>query len=85
MSARREVRVGDRVTIGKRRRRFTVVAIFRPVDHWIGAADERLPLAPPTVALVLEHHARHAYRRAPLPGEAGAKPRRVPLAKLARV
>ena len=78
MSARREVSVGDRVTVGKRRRRFVVVAIVRPPEWWTGSPRA----APPSVAVIVERSARHAYA-APKSKRRG-QGRRVPLAKLVR-
>lgn len=77
----RELRVGDRVTIGKGRTRYTVVVIVRGVAHYLpgfgaiaDALHERAAVA------VLVRNARSYWR-----GKARGRGRRVPLAKLSRV
>lgn len=83
MSARREVRVGDRVRIGKGRRRFTVVAIYRPVSWWLGEAlDVDALRSGLEVATIVESGGRHAY--ASPKSKRRGKGRRVELARLVR-
>lgn len=82
MSACREVRVGDRVRIGKGRRRFTVVAIYRPVTWWLSDREAAEPVAPGTRATIVESGGRHAYA-SPKSRRRG-KGRRVELARLVR-
>lgn len=79
----RELRVGDRVTIGKGRTRYTVVVIVRAFaleyldadyEAEASAAYRRAAVA------VLVRNARSYWR-----GNARGRGRRVPLAKLSRV
>lgn len=82
MSARREVRVGDRVTLGKSRRRFTVVAIYRPVSWWLSDREAAVAAEPGTRATIVERGGRHAY--ASPKSKRRGQGRRVDLARLVR-
>ena len=77
----RELRVGDRVTIGKGRTRYTLVVIVRPAAGYLrdwgdvaAAERERASVG------VVVRNARTYWR-----GKARGRGRRVPLAKLSRV
>lgn len=74
----RELRVGDRVTIGKGRTRYTIAAIIRGA-HYEATVDGEVAYSHKTTA-VLVRNARTYWR-----GNARGRGRRVPLAKLSRV
>lgn len=73
----RELRVGDRVTIGKGRTRYTLVVIIRGGGYMM---RDGIVVSRYEEGAVLVRNARTYWR-----GKARGRGRRVPLAKLSRV
>lgn len=77
----RELRVGDRVTIGKGRTRYTLVVIVRPTGfHLLGYGLEADAAVRSASVGVVVRNAGTYWR-----GKTRGRGRRVPLAKLSRV